>query len=135
MTGDGRTHRLGIEPFAFDLAGLEDVVGEGSKAGLVAHVHADVSQAAQQEALRTRDLRQRACQRCKVVVQGGPFGRLPDAEPISAFHAEIMRAILRTGNVITAYFAENSVQISARAPLVPRRSELRIELISRKFLP
>lgn len=82
-----------------------------------------------------RDLRQRACQRCEVVVQGGPLGRLPDVEPISAFHAEIMRVMLRTGNVITAYFAENGAQISARASRIPRRSERRIGRIGREFHP
>ncbi len=57
--GDGGAHRLGVELFALDLAGLDNVLGQRRQAGLVAQGHADIGQAAQQQTLGATDVGQR----------------------------------------------------------------------------
>jgi hypothetical protein len=61
--GDGRAHGFDAEDFAFDLAGLDDIVGQRRQAGPVAPRHADLGETPQEHALGTADLDQRGDQR------------------------------------------------------------------------
>lgn len=54
--GDGRAHGFNVELLAFDLAGLDYVLGERRETRLVTQGHADVSQTPHQEPLGTTDL-------------------------------------------------------------------------------
>jgi hypothetical protein len=48
---EGRSHRIRIKFLAFDLTGLDDVIGQGHKAGLIAHGHSNIGQTPEQHAL------------------------------------------------------------------------------------
>jgi hypothetical protein len=55
---DGRAHGRGVELLAFDLAGLDDIFGQGRQTGLVSQGHADVGRAPHQQPLGAADVGQ-----------------------------------------------------------------------------
>jgi hypothetical protein len=61
--GDGRTHRLCVEPLALDLAGPDHIFRERPQAGPVAQNHADIGQATHEQPLGAADVGQQADQR------------------------------------------------------------------------
>jgi hypothetical protein len=70
--------------FAFDFAGLEDVVGRAAT-GLVSQAKTDVGNPAQQQPLALADFRERRYWRREFVVPVRPVGGLPDVFVIAAF--------------------------------------------------
>ena len=94
---EGRAHRGDIELLALDLTGLDDVIGQGVQAGLVAAGHANIGQPAQQQPLGPADLRQGARQGGEVITPMWPVIPLPEVGTFAAIHAVIMGRIHRGG--------------------------------------
>ena len=92
---------------AFDFAGLDHVLRQRGKAGLIAQRHAHVGQTAQQHALGAADLGQRSSERRQVIAPFRPVIGLPDVELFSAIHAEIKHLIRRKGKSFSAWRAVN----------------------------
>ncbi|ALD89914.1 hypothetical protein CR3_0662 [Cupriavidus gilardii CR3] len=109
--GDGRAHGFNVELLAFDLAGLDYVLGERRETRLVTQGHADVSQTPHQEPLGTTDLSHGLGQRRQVEAPVWPVTGLPDVFVFAAIHAEIMGCNLRSRKSIAAHCAVNLVTI------------------------
>ena len=99
---DGRADGLDVELLSLDLAGLDDVLGQHRKAGLIAQGHADVGQSSYQQPLGAADVGQGLSQGRQVKAPNWPVAGLPDVGVIAATHAEIMRFILRMRKLFDA---------------------------------
>lgn len=112
--GDGRTHGVGIEPLTLYFAGLQDILGQRRKAGLIAQRDAHIGQPTEEQTLGTTDICQWPGQGRQVVTPCRPVSGLPDAGVIYVSHAVIMGTIHRCDKVFSAISAAIVSLFSAR---------------------
>ena len=104
---DGGAYRFHVQQFTFDFAGLDHVLGQRGKTGLITQRQPHIGQTPQQKTLSAADLGQWPRKQRQVVAPVRPIVGLPDVEFFTAIHAEIRRPIRRMVKLFTAHYAVN----------------------------